>query len=251
MTITRIQDVSAGGIAGTANLVFQYPAPITAGSILMVTGGTQAGHGWTVSDDKGNTWVYIGGAFESNSGRGVDAYYAVANAASIGAQPTVTWNKGGSNFNVLGGLHERGGISSPYIDAVAVSAFGNGNSGPATVTLAATTNAADEIVGILCMEGTAWNTPVPKTGYTDQLINDNNTIGSQLRVQDQMVSTTGVYSPGWTLSNTDHWAVIGFSFKGAAAPAPPSASTGYSRTGATPTGLYSSACLNPTNGLGP
>lgn len=218
MSVSQLQS-TAGGIdtsANSTNRTQQYAANITAGSLLLASVATKDNNpgNLTVSDDKSNTWTQLGVAYESNSGRGVGVWWARANAGSVGARPIVTFNKNGSSFGIGTALLERGGVDASNFDGLKQTATGNGNTGPAEVALPATSYTNDEILAWLCVEGTGWDTATAKSGYTDLAANNNNTIGIQHKAQGRLTTTTGVYTPGWTLGQSDHWAIVAVALKG-------------------------------------
>jgi len=174
--ITRIQDVYAGSADNGVNVVKQYPSNIQPGSVLFAMFGTRNGSAYlvTVSDDLGNDWQEIGQINGSN--QCISVWYCVANLASIGAQPTVTFAKS-SNFQLMGAIFERGGFTTSTVFDTVFQVTDN-DTGPMDPLLAVgpTVYTNDEVIGFLAAWPESVVTPTVNSGFTETLVQNDETI---------------------------------------------------------------------------
>jgi hypothetical protein len=215
--ISFLQEIDGGAdsSSNSTNRTAQYTSNISASSILLVCLATRDNSptNIAISDDKSNTWTRIDSEFETGSGRGCAAYYAIANGASVGAKPIITFNKAGASCVLCTSILELANVHADIFDTVSVSSVAV-SSGPAQATLGTTVFTNDAVMAVLAMEQTGWATATPLTGYTDSV--SNNTSGGflQHKVLKRLTTSAAAYTPGWSLSQSSHWAVIAFAFKG-------------------------------------
>jgi len=213
MSITRLQDIYAGSADTTANVVKQYTNNIQAGSVLFAMFGTRNGSAYlvTVSDDLGNDWQEIGQINGSN--QCISVWYCVANSASIGAKPTVTFAKS-SNFQLMAALFERGGFTSTVFDAV--YQVTDNDTGPVDPVLSVgpTTFTNDEVLGFLAAWPESVVTPTVDSGFTETLVQNDETIFMQLRTASLLTTSTGTFMPGWSFGSSKPYAMLAVALKG-------------------------------------
>jgi hypothetical protein len=215
IAITQALDAGMDTAENTTNRTKIYTANITAGAVLVACFSSRDNNpdNFSVTDNKANTWVKIGSTYEAGSGRGVRCDYAVANPASIGAAPTVTFNKNATSCGVGGSIYEFANVAAAVLDGTPVTANGV-SSGPAQVVLGSTTFTNDLIFAALGTEQSAFTTATHLTNYVDSIANTNTTVSLQHKTETRNVTSAAAYTPGWTLNVSSHWAVVGFALKG-------------------------------------
>lgn len=213
IVITQALDAGMDTAENTTNRTKIYTSNITAGAVLVACFSTRDldPNSFTISDDKTNTWVNIGHVY-SNS-RGARCDYAVANAGSIGAAPTVTFGKGGGVAGVGGSIYEFANVNASILDGTPVTA-GTQSTGPAQTVLGSTTYTNDLVVAVLGVEQSAFVTATALSGYTASISNTNTAIALQHKTITRATTTAAAFTPGWTLSTNSDWNVVGFVLKG-------------------------------------
>jgi hypothetical protein len=189
---------SAGGIA-TGDLMYAVAA----------TNNTSA-HNLVISDNRGNTWTQIA---DVNDTRGLGVWQAVANVATNGTTPTVTFGKAGSSVEVSAAIFAVTGEHADLLDAAVTTAFNAGSTAP-QVAVGPNTFTNDLVVGFMVTRNVAFATATPLSGYTPLIGNDNVGSAQQLRIITRATTTTGTWTPGWTLSASTFWSAAAFIIKG-------------------------------------
>lgn len=216
--IAVLQTVDAGidAVENATNRTVQFTSNIAAGSVLIVCTATRENNpdNFIVSDDKGNDWLKIKTDYVAGSGRGAGAYYAVANGASIGAKPIVTFDKVGANCGVAGSIFELANVHADILDGAAVSA-NLANTGPAEVVLSTPPAYTDNLIfAVLGSSQSSYVVATPKTNYVDVIATTSDGVSFQHKVQTRAVTTRETFTPGWTLDALTDWAVVAFAVKG-------------------------------------
>lgn len=214
--VTRVQTVSMGidSAESSTNRSQSFGAPIGAGNYMVCFFSTRDNSpgNITVSDNKANTWSPLVSVYDSNGGRGVAVTYALANSAAQAAAPTVTLNKGGTTCGVGGTLFELSTPATTFLDAAAITATNATTT--ASVTLSSTSYTNDLVLAAICTGPTSFVTLTPTSGYTTADSINGTGPAFQQAVIYRDTTTSGVYTPGWTLSQSTQWEIVGLAVRG-------------------------------------
>jgi hypothetical protein len=220
--ITAVQYVSASvGGALTENATFGSTP--TAGDIVVsgcaatFTGVTHSGSSCLSTDNKGNS--YTSSAFKYGGGRFGGASIEIDYAANIatGSSFTLTGTSNGTSD-----ANNAAAVVGVEYSGIATSSPGDGSSsGPGAATTAVTcgtittTNANDVLVAVISMSTSS--TPITVSDNGSGFTVERTTSVTNLQVTaiaDKIVSSTGSYSPAFTLSATPlGWSCVAAAFK--------------------------------------
>lgn len=221
--VTRVQTVSMGidTAQNTTNRSKIFTSAIGAGNYMLVCFGSRNNDpgNFTVSDDKSNTWTAVAASvYDSSGGRGVMAYYALANAAAQAGAPTVTLNKNGGSCGCGGTMFELSTPAGTFLDVTPVTGQPTGTT--VSVTLGSSVYDHSMVVGLGCTAQSAFVTATPLSGYTTADSVTNTSIALQVDTIYQDTTTAGVYSPGWTMSQSVLTQILGFIVRGTTTASP-------------------------------
>lgn len=253
-TIGLVQEKTAGvdTASSTTDRTVTFDSSVTAGNLVVVRYCTSGINPTIIqiTDNKGgNTWTKY--TADESGGAGYGAGIAYARIVNGGSSFQVTIDKDGGNCVVGGVVTEYSDVHADIIDGTPQSAHGI-STGPAEVSLVATTYEFNLVVGSLATPPTSYVTNTPKSGYTaDTGANGVGTL--QLSTLHRDLTATGTYTPGWTVSIITQWAIVALALKGyTTAPAIESVSDTTPANGSTLTitGVNLKAAGNSTCTLG-
>lgn len=215
ITFPQVVDGGIDATANATNRTATFTSNILAGSQLLAVIATKdnSPSNIAVTDNKSNTWTRIGYGYSTLGGRGCAVFRATPNVASVGAKPIVTFGKVGSACTLSCAIMEAKDVHADFFDSLVVIDAA-ATVGPAQVTLASTTYTNDVIFAVLGAIDSGWASAAHLTGYTDLVANDSIGGSLQMKVITKATTASGVYTPGWTVSQITEWAVVAFALKG-------------------------------------
>lgn len=209
--------------SGSATPTIAFPSNVTTGNALIVyagsyvTGATASG----VTDTLGNTYTKIanGSGSQANITWSIWATFSIA----AGGANTVTCTFGSSG-NTRCAVAEYSGVTS--FDQTN-NGHGLSGSGPTSISSGnvTTLSASEMLVGIGFINDNA-AVFTAGSGYSLDLNNIDNVLGTLLFIEDQVVSSTGTYAATGSFTGAfDGWSLALVTLVGSAGPPPGSAST--------------------------
>lgn len=198
------------GAQAAVNPSVAMPLAVTAGDTLIAFGairGTTLPSQTAISDNQGNTWVYVPNSFiTTGTSVAAGAWYC---ARAAGGSTTVTFNSGSVSANLV--VHEYSGVDRANpIDAIK-TASGN-SAAPSTGDLY--TLYANEMVVAYTSQGTSNVTYSQGSGYALRASNGNGATIEAYASEDQLMASAGKYAAMFSTGTTfTPWVCIGLSLK--------------------------------------
>lgn len=184
---------------------------VTAGDFLVVA--VAGGNGTTtISDTQSNAYGTALSHQADSTGTRESVIFATPSVASTGSL-TITVADTSVGYMSINVLRYTGIRASGYLD-VASGGFGDSSLAAMACGTLTTTNANDVLV--IAYNSPEGNTGVPSAGFTLRSVQPNSSCCEASGAADQVVASTGAYSPSWTAGVTGNSACSSVALKAVA-----------------------------------
>jgi hypothetical protein len=203
----------------TVNPTVAFTSSVTTGDLIVAVANYDGfDYGYSITDNKGNTYTEVGGGDNCIPSEGpqepcLAVWYAKNVTGGSGVQVSITGSGAPQGLSLA--IAEYSGLSKTApLDAQDISSQGSGGggSGQNPISNSITATAANDIVIVAGADdgGYAGGTPTAGSGYTLRQADQN---GIDLYFQDELKLTAGSVSGGFTTVAPANWAVSIVAFK--------------------------------------
>lgn len=208
-----VQGTPAASSGSTPATTTAFGSTVTVGNKIIVAiaydgGGTGLTSG--VTDNKGNTYQRANAGLQlSHSGTTLtlDVWFTVVTAGGTGLTVAVAFNDAATNAAVIAQEHS----GNTVVDKFAI-AQGGSSTAPSSGATAATTDAAEDVIGIAA-HGGAISAYTLGAGYTN--LGQNSVANAQLGMESKVIAASAAQTAAFTIAAARFWIAAVVTFRSA------------------------------------